>query len=84
MAQLIQIGNSKGIRIPKPLIKQAQLEGIELELILVEGGLLISPIRYKPRANWKMQIEAALANYEEEIDQEWLDAPLINEVDWEW
>ncbi len=43
MAHLIRIGNSQGIRIPKPLIELAQLEGKELQLRLVEGGLLISP-----------------------------------------
>ena len=84
MTRLIQIGNSKGIRIPKPLVKQAKLEDIELELVLVEGGLLIAPVRHKPRANWKAQIEAALANQDETLDHEWLEAPLTNDEDWEW
>ena len=32
MAHLVKIGNSQGIRIPKPLVEQAQLEGKELKL----------------------------------------------------
>jgi antitoxin component of MazEF toxin-antitoxin module len=38
---LIQIGNSKGIRIPKSFIEQYQLHG-EIELIPSNAGLLIS------------------------------------------
>ena len=49
MAHLIKIGNSQGIRIPKPLIEQAQLQGKELKFQLVAGGLLITP-ESAPRA----------------------------------
>ena len=45
MAHIVKIGNSQGIRIPKPLVEQAQLEGKELKLQLVKNGLLISPER---------------------------------------
>ena len=38
MAELIQIGNSKGVRIPKVLIEQAGLEGRVLELKVVREG----------------------------------------------
>ena len=43
MTHLVKIGNSHGIRIPKPLIEQACLDGRELKLQLVDNGLLISP-----------------------------------------
>jgi antitoxin MazE len=45
MAYLVKIGNSQGIRIPKPLIEQAHLEGKELQLQVVNGGLFIAPIK---------------------------------------
>jgi len=35
----VKIGNSQGIRIPKPLVEQARLDGKEPELQLVKGGL---------------------------------------------
>ena len=84
MAQLIRIGNSQGLRIPKPLIEQAMLEGKELSIEVVEGGgLLIRPLN-KARAGWSEQIQAILQNRgAETIDQEWLDAPLT-EDDWNW
>jgi len=40
---LVKIGNSQGIRIPKAFIEKAKLEDCELDLTLVEQGLLISP-----------------------------------------
>lgn len=84
MAQLIRIGNSQGVRIPKPLIEQAMLEGKELSIEVVEGGgLLIRPLN-KARAGWAEQIQATLRNHgAEPLDQEWLDATLTDD-DWSW
>jgi antitoxin MazE len=84
MAQLIRIGNSQGIRIPKPLIEQAQLEGKELTLQLVDGGLLISP-DHNARVGWEAIIEQAIAaGGQESVDREWLDLPLASDDDLEW
>jgi antitoxin MazE len=85
MPQLIQIGNSRGIRIPKALIQQAGLEDMELEFTLVEDGLLIKPVQYRVRQDWEKQIREAIQMYgSEEIDSEWLDAPLTDDDEWEW
>mgnify|MGYP001226495282 CR=1 FL=1 len=51
MAKIIQIGNSQGIRIPKPLIALANLEGKELEYVVMDSGLLITPEK-KVRVGW--------------------------------
>jgi len=84
MAHLIKIGNSQGIRIPKPLIQQAHLEGKELDIQVVNQGILVTPSK-KPRENWKKSIETSLAtNGSEATDSEWLDAPLTSDVDLEW
>ncbi len=84
MAQIIRIGNSQGVRIPKPLIEQAMLEGKELSIELVEGGgLLIRPIS-KARTGWAEQIQVALQQQgTETLDHEWLGAPLSDD-DWIW
>lgn len=85
MPHLIQIGNSRGIRIPKTLIEQADLEEKELEFMIVEEGLLIKPIQYRPRQGWDKQIREALQTYgDEELDHEWLSAPLTTDDEWEW
>ena len=50
-AQIIRIGNSQGVRIPKTLIEDGKLSG-EVELELHEDGILIRSLQ-KPRANWE-------------------------------
>ncbi len=84
MAHLIKIGNSQGIRIPKPLIQQAQLEGKELDIQLVNQGILVTPSK-KPRENWQKTIETILTSNATEIpDSEWLDATLTSDEKLEW
>lgn len=84
MATLIRIGNSQGVRIPKAVIEQAQLEDKELEFKVIDDGLLIHPIK-KPRDGWKEQFDKSLQSQDSsEKDQEWLDAPLVNDEEWEW
>lgn len=84
MAHLVKIGNSQGIRIPKPLIQQAHLEGKELDIQVVNQGILVTPSK-KPRENWKKTIETILATNSSEVaDSEWLDAPLTSDDNLEW
>ncbi len=84
MVHLVKIGNSQGIRIPKPLVEQAHLEGKELKLQLVNDGLLISPEK-EAREGWKEAIEQSIAVQGQEVlDNEWLDAPLASDDDLDW
>lgn len=84
MAHLVKIGNSQGIRIPKPLIQQAHLEGKELEIQVVNQGILVTP-KKKPREGWEKAIEAIMASKgPEEADSEWLDVALTSDKDLEW
>jgi len=84
MATLIKIGNSQGIRIPKAIINQARLEDKQLEFKIIDDGLLIQPVK-KNREGWKEQFDKALKSRKAgKADQEWLDAPLVAEEDWEW
>jgi antitoxin MazE len=84
MAHLIKIGNSQGIRIPKPLIEQADLEGKELDIQVVNRGILVTP-RKKPREGWKKTIESILVNKGlEATDSDWLDAKLTSDDDLDW
>ena len=51
MAKIIKIGNSQGIRIPKPIIAIAELEDQELEFVVLDSGLLITSEK-KARIGW--------------------------------
>jgi len=56
MAQIIKIGNSQGIRIPKPIVSIAKLENKELNFIVLNEGLLITPEK-KSRIGWQIEKE---------------------------
>jgi len=86
MTQLIAIGNSQGIRIPKPLIKQAKLENRELEFIVIDKGLLIRPIQSINREGWAENIEEVIQKYERQNDKAII-AELLDDSDledWTW
>ncbi len=84
MTTLIRIGNSQGVRIPKTIIEQAQLEDKQLIFKISADGLLIQPVQ-KPRQGWKKAFDKILKTKgADSIDHEWLDAPLIDNEDWEW
>lgn len=79
--KIIPIGNSQGIRIPKPLIEAAELEG-PLEMRVVEAGLLIERIS-APRAGWAEAAKKMRARGEDGL----LDDPTpskFDESEWEW
>lgn len=76
--RLIRIGNSRGVRLAKPLLEQAGLED-EVD-IRVEPGAVIITAAVLPRAGWA----AAAAKHG---PPELLDAPSATEFDdraWEW
>ena len=84
MTTLTKIGNSQGIRIPKPLIQQAHLENVSLELEVLENGLLIKPINNTGRETWQENIEKVLSKG---IEDEGVLEELLNDndlEDWQW
>jgi antitoxin MazE len=54
---LVRIGNSRGVRIPKPLIEQCGL-GETVDLRIENDCLVISPQR-RPRQGWEEAFRAA-------------------------
>lgn len=79
-AQIIRIGNSQGIRIPKTLLEDGKLSG-EVELELHEDGLLVRSLQ-KPRANWDA---AFMAIADVDDDQQVSAAPTdFERKGWQW
>jgi antitoxin MazE len=79
--RLVQIGNSRGIRLPKSLIEETGLED-EVELRVQEGAIVITPVKTL-RSGWA---EAAQAMQQREEDK-LLDPPTptrFDEEEWEW
>ncbi len=79
--KIVRIGNSRGIRIPKPLLEQAGLED-EVELRVVESGLIIEG-RTSHRTGWS---EAARLVKERGADDLLDDPPptQFDESEWTW
>jgi antitoxin MazE len=80
-ARLIRIGNSRGIRLPKPLIEQAGLTD-EVELRIQAGAITIRPAA-GARVGWA---EAAKL-MRERGDDHLLDPPSATRFDveeWTW
>jgi len=80
-AMIVRVGNSRGIRIPKPLIEEAGL-GERVALRVVEGGLLIEP-RAEVRPGW-----ADAAREGRERDELWSEdrwpQTRFDTSEWEW
>lgn len=77
---LIRIGNSRGVRLPKPLIAQAGL-GEEVELSVTAGAIIIARTKV-PRDGW-----ANAARKMSTADTALLDAPTptkFDETEWTW
>ncbi|MGB8581653.1 MAG: AbrB/MazE/SpoVT family DNA-binding domain-containing protein [Candidatus Sulfotelmatobacter sp.] len=78
--ELTRIGNSRGIRIPKPLISQCGLGDI-VELHVTPQGLIISPHR-APRQDWQGAFSKSTP-----VEREMLLDASANEFDaleWKW
>jgi len=80
-ARLVRIGNSRGVRLPKPLIEQAGLTE-EVELVVREGEIAI--IRSTcDREGWSAAAEQLAAR----SDDQPLEEPASTRFDaeeWEW
>jgi antitoxin MazE len=83
---IVTIGNSQGIRIPKILLEQSRLSG-EVEIEVRGESLVISPSR-KPRENWNEAFRAAREEEEAAVnDNEIIGENTQNRFDeeeWEW
>ncbi len=81
--RIVRIGNSQGIRIPKPLLQQTGLHD-EVEISVRDDALIIRPAK-KARAGWA----AAFREMGRRGDDALLDdaAPSLSswdEDEWEW
>jgi len=78
--QIIQIGNSQGLRIPKVMLEDSGIAG-EVDLEVCEEGLLVRRSN-KPRKNWEEAFKAMAENEDDElVDRE---IPSGFEKEWRW
>lgn len=80
-ARLVRIGNSRGIRLPKPVIEEAGLVE-EVDLRVRKGAVVITAVA-EPRAGWA----AAARRARPRRDDRLLDDPTASRFDdeeWRW
>jgi antitoxin MazE len=80
--ELVRIGNSRGIRIPKPILEQCGFRDT-VELSVEKHRLVIAPER-RPRQGWEEAFRAADASIHDELLLGALPANEFDREDWQW
>jgi antitoxin MazE len=80
--ELVRIGNSRGVRIPKLLIEQCGL-GERVELRVENDCLVISPER-QPRQGWGETFRAADPAAHDELLLETAEPNEFDRKEWQW
>lgn len=79
-ADIVRIGNSKGIRIPAAILRECGME-YGLDLKVEEGRLILTPLK-EPRAGWE---EAFRDMHATGNDRQLLaDLPEVDMEGWTW
>jgi len=77
---VVKIGNSKGIRIPKKILDQCQVDDA-LDLSVENNIIMLKPLHRKPREGW---VEAAKRCHECGDDELLIPDVFDDDLDWEW
>lgn len=80
-ARLVRIGNSRGVRLPKPLIEEAGLSDA-VELLVRDGAIVIASAQL-PRSSWALAAKRLRQRGKDRL----LDPPSttrFDEEEWEW
>jgi antitoxin MazE len=80
--RIVQIGNSRGIRIPKQLLEQTGLNG-EVEILAAKNGLVITRIA-KPRIGWATAARELADAGENQLLGDGMPLTKFDEEQWEW
>ena len=81
-ARIVRIGNSQGIRIPKPLLEQSGLgEEVELE---VRSDEIVIRAASRARSGWEDAFEAMASRGDDVLLDSDLTPTDWDEQEWEW
>jgi antitoxin MazE len=81
-AKLVKIGNSKGLRLPKPILEASGI-GDEVDLTVEQGRIVLVPAKRHPREGWAEAIEAIGPDDGDWSDWESMPSEALEE-DWVW
>jgi antitoxin MazE len=80
-AKLVQIGNSRGIRLPKPMIEEAKLND-EVDIHVREGAIVITS-SINLRSGWAESAKK-LHDRKEDVLLDDSIATTFDETEWKW
>ena len=82
-ARIVKIGNSQGIRIPKPLLEQLKInEDVDIEI--ENNQIIIRPV-LNPRAGWDSAFQKMAENGDDVlIEGEQPITHAWDETEWQW
>ena len=81
-AKIVRIGNSQGVRIPKPLLEETGLEG-DVEIRVKDQTLVISRAG-RPRSSWGTAFQAMARRGDDALLDPYPIAAHWDEKEWEW
>lgn len=82
-SRIVKIGNSQGIRIPKPLIEQLGIER-DIDIYVEDNKLIISRVE-EPRAEWGASFKAMSDHGDDRLlDGESSTGTAWDAEEWEW
>ena len=82
VSNIITIGNSKGIRIPRALLEQCHLTGkVTLE---TKGSCLLIRSISKPREGWEESFKAMAQREEDHLLDDAASTSKWDDQEWEW
>lgn len=80
-SHLVQIGNSKGIRIPKTILEQCRIEK-DIIIEIENNSLIIKPCKSKPRKGWEKYFKKMSMNQDDKL---LIDSDIDLEMEnWDW
>jgi antitoxin MazE len=81
LVSVVQIGNSKGIRLPKAVIEQCDIND-KLDMEIRDNEIILKPVRKKPRDGWDEKFKLMAENGDDKLAID--DSVDIEMKNWEW
>jgi antitoxin MazE len=81
IVSVVAIGNSKGIRLPKAILEQLQIND-QVELEVENKQIVLKPVKKHPRTGWEESFKEMSKNQEDTLLIP--ESEVSKEFAWEW
>jgi antitoxin MazE len=81
LVSVVQIGNSKGIRLPKAIIEQCEIND-KLDMEIKDNEIILKAVKKKPRDGWAAKFKMMAENGDDKLAID--DSVDIDMKNWEW